>query len=739
MTRDAADRRDRSTYFDVSEYGARPGHDGGSSVVAAWEAIRAKARALPWGTPSEVHFPPGAWVAGATLWADWDLLTISGHSPETTSLTAPNTSDSITLIVGLDRTPGGAAFPADRRPYVAAGTKLDGSHEGHAYRLGQRPGGGHHIAAHGTVADVGIAQWAGYQDAGGVRTPATRQLAIEVAFEYHGPIPQGMQLCGILDRYTYGGFERPDAGAVRPWSLWFSEPERWRLPAPTTPRLTLTLATTDGPESPSEKGYIANWGESREFEIDLGPVGPDTPIRLAVQVDLAKAEVTAYVDAAQVAVTPLRNADAAAGWKPESDLHFVRNECWPFKVAADGKYLTGSGSRGVRGELTIYGLAVATSLRYRDDGPGRPIRRIDAESPPPDDRWRYADDGTDRTAPNLWNLSGEVAPACDGRVAWLVHGRQSGSHGLRDTAFLCDSSGDMGPNGLYAYHDRVTVRDLTIAEMNSGHAGVYGAALAAHGVLGLRLRRLDLRGGWFGFQTVIADCMYPVAMDEISTQAAGAGLFLSRGDFKVRDLRVGIPGLYGIWMMGSDLDLDWLWSAGWNGRFGHCLIKRIPAGWGNSIRVGRIYDDTEGGLTPCEGMVVAERGDWNTPTCLIIDSITMQWAGTGAPLIALRGRDGRPEDVGSSTVGRCSIRGITCTRAPNGVVAVDSPHWAGTVDEPATWPRATWYTDAPDPIVVYTDRFKTGVAEPNVRTTSPASRTDTAGSRGAGTIGEFAP
>lgn len=702
------DGRDRRTYFDVSEYGARPGDTAAAmaSLMAAWEAIRARIRALPAGTPTEIYFPPGAWRCDGPLWVDWDNTSIRGASAAATSLTVWNSVASTALLVGLDRAPLGRPFPSNRRPWHWDSGPLDGSTGGYAYRLG----GGYHLAAAGTIADVGLAQWAGFQDEFGVRRAPPRQLTVEVAFMYHGAIPHGVQLCGILERFLPGSDWRWRSGCVRPWSLWFSEP------AGATPKVTLTIATTNGPEPPHEKGYLPNFSEGREWEVDLGSVPADTLVRLVVQVDLATPAVTAYVGPNQVAATPIRNADVGTGWTAAADLHFVRNECWPFKIGADGRWPTAGGSveLGAAGEFTVYGLAVATALRYRNDGVGQPIKRIDTNAAPPNDRWRYVDDGTGSTAPALWYLGGDLAANCDGRVARLVHGRLANSTtGAQDTALLCDSSPTRWQCPNYAGHYNVTVADLTIASSIADYVDILGAPLVVRGVANFRLERVNLIGGWYGLQALFADTMYPLYLDDVFAQAQGAAVMLVRSEAYIRRLDIGQPGLHGVLLFGGDTAIDGLRSAGWNGRIGHALVKRVPQEWGSTLSLRNLWDDTEGGFTPCEGLVVVERGEYASQCALTIENVAMSKVGRGAPAIALRGRGGQGGVNGADTIGRCDIRGISIYEVPlGGLVAVDTPHWHGTVAEPSV---PGWAEADLGRLVVYTDRFGTGVARPNVK------------------------
>lgn len=706
---------DLATTYRLDDYGALPGTSAGAiaSVVAAWEAIRAAIRALPANTPTEVVIPAGAWCTDRPLWVDWSNTTIRGVSRVASSLTV-TAQASTALIVGLERRPGGVPFPADHRSFVWGGGPLDGSFGGSVVRLG----GGHHLVASGTIADVGLNQWAGFQDQSGVRTddPSAvigtppRQLTVDVAFAYHGSIPDGIQLCGMLDRDQPGSDWAWRQGAVRPWSLWFSSP------AGTTPKITLTVATTNGPEPSDEKGYIPNFSDGREWEVDLGSVAADTLIRLVVQVDLATPSVTAYVGANQVTATPVRNADSGTGWTAVANLYFIRNEYYPFKIGGNGRRTTASGLHS-NGEFTIYGMAVSTSLRYRNDGAGQPLKCIATDAAPTNDYWRYHDDGTSSTAPALWVLGiYNTLPiaSCDNRLMQIYHGREANATtGGCDTAYLCDSTTRYDNNSAYTVFVNITISDLTIVRDPVDWMGYFGAALTVHGVGNLNLERLALYGGWFGFHSLYYDTMYPVYMEDVRAQGKGAAIQLVRSEAYIRNLDVGQPGICGVFLLGGDVAIDGLRSAGWNGRYGHALVKRIPQEWGYNLSLRNLWDDNEGGYTPCEGYVVAERGDYASPGALTIENVVGRIVGQGGAMFVLRCRTAAGGHSGDDTIDHVSIRGVTANLFPDGgLVAVDGPHWVGTVAPPSL--PGGFEGNRAGNTVVYVDRFNTGVTQAQV-------------------------
>lgn len=688
-----------TSVFDVSKFGARPGDT--NSLNAAWEEIRRRAKLV--GSETEIVFPPGYWRCRDPLWVDWNNVTVRGAGIGKTSVTANYGSGSIVFVAGFDRTPGGKSFPESRRPVITKDSPLDGSIEGYGYRLGN----GYHLAVQGSIADVGIAQWAGYYDANGTRTEPVRKLTIEVAFAWHGDVPQGVQLCGILDRGLgpwYEGTGPP--GSVRPWSIMFDQFDRKGRPVPEFPVLIFAVGTRTGPEPQNERGYELEPG--REWSIDLAGCPKDTVIRLVVQVNLDAATVTAAVGDVQVKTEPGYRADEASGWKAGTDLRFSRNECIPFKMGSDGQRLTSgkSSSDDSKGEFTVYGLSVSNNLRYRMDGPGTPLARVDTGTSPPDDHWRYVDDSTDRTAPNLWWLENSLITDCDGRIARIAHGRHSKVNASRDTAFLCDSSNNFWQNPAYAWNNNITFRDMTVSTEGVGTEDRCGSCIAVYETFFTYVLNCRLQGGCYGYQTLRGDCAYPIFLDEVFAQGRHAGIFAIKSQIKIGKMHVGVPNLYGCYFIGCSVTIDQILSSGWNGRYGHALIKSIPAEWAHVLEVREAWDDTEGGPDPVEGLIVMSRADGASTGVLTIGRIECGGMSTGVPLIALRGGSDWKDGISRCQIGTCA----TVNFPDGGIVHADTPYWEGVVCRPSTWsgrPR--------EPVVTYEDRFRTGIANSKIQ------------------------
>lgn len=692
----------RKNYFDVSQFGAIPNNS--KSMHAAWEEIRKRAKSLPLGTLTEIYFPAGFWRCRDPLWIDWNAVDCHGAGSDKTSLTVSSGSGSIALLAGFARTPNGKSFPAENRPLMGTGI-LDGSLSGYAYRLGA----GHHLAAQGTVADMGIAQWAGFYDASGVRREPVRKLTIEVALAWHGSIPQGIQLCGLLDSGLGPYYERKDCpGCVRPWSLWFDEFDRQHKPVPEFPVLIFSLATHTGPEPDGERGYVLD--VPREWEIDLNGHQKDAPFRLAIQVDLNAATVSAYIDNIQVPTNPRWRTDESSGWKANTDLRLVRNETVPFKIGAEGQRLTAlkGGPVDARGEFTVYGMSVSTDLRYQNNGPGTPLTRMGTGTVPQNDRWRYVDSNGPDTAPCLWYLDTSLVPDCDGRIARIVHGRHSKVNTARDTSFLCDSSDNAWQNPAYPMMATIKIRDMDIMIDGHGMEDRCGSAISVYQTLEVTVERCRIHGGCYGYQSLRGDCSYPVVMDDLFAEGWHASIFGVRGKFIIGYLHVGIPNLYGCYFFGCDVSIDRLVSSGWNGRHGHSLIKSTPCEWGHTLDIGEIWDDTEAGPDPVEGIVVMSRADAASCGRLIIDRISCGYVGPGASIVSLRGNTSQSGFVSRFRVGIVTLGAMS--PPPNGIVHSDTPYWEGTVEKPATW-----YGRPQEPVFVYTDRFRTGVANAKVQ------------------------
>lgn len=685
--------------FDVREYGALAGD--GDSLNRAWEAIRAAIRKLPDGTWTRIIFPAGKWKAARPLIADWCWCEIVGDGPGFTTIECiPGPA----FLLGLDRLAGVSGVADDRRP--AVDPRLDGTLSGYGFRVGN----GAHLAALGTALDAGVGQWAGTQDItpnmddNKLRQNPIRQFTLDIAFEWGGAIPEGLMLAGIMDRNTVPPFERNCPTACRPFAVWFGDwPPGCGHPSPG--QLALGICTTNGPDG-TEKGYLPDASPARTFTIDLSGYAAGQVLRVTWQVDLVAAEVTAFVGtgsgsgasaaAVQVAVYPLSEADASHGFTPAADLHPFRNEIYPFKCGADGEVLDEKGSQRATGDVTIHGLAVAAGLRYKNNGVGRPIERLDGGAIT--DRWRYTDDPwrPEETGPAIAFLSPEKLPYCDGRLFRVVQGRCTNTPTAYAYGYFLTTDAHRQYGGL-------TVRGLSIVANNLGE-DCYGIGLGSYYVADPVLKDIAIGGGWYGYAIMNPPNTYPVTIVDVTSCGYGAGMFISRAICQMTGrIDVGNPRLCGIRMHGSDVGIDHLWSNGTSNT--HAILKWTPhPSMGGSLRVGNLFDDTENmpdDVRPFEGLIVMERGGANSASILTVDAIVCGTYGRGTPMVCLRGRSA---GSGDGAVGRCSIRGIGAVRVgPGGIVGVDSPHWTGTVQAPSVWPN-----ESETPLIVYRDRFGTG-------------------------------
>lgn len=696
----SGDRSGSGTHFDIREYGAVTGD--GDSVNRAWEAIRTTIRALPSETWSRIVFPPGKWKATRPLIADWSWCEIVGDgSAFTTVECIPGPA----FLLGFDRLAGGAGIGADRRP--AIDSRLDGTLSGYGFRVGN----GYHVAALGTALDAGVGQWAGTQDiapnAGDnkLRQNPIRQFTIEIAFEWKGDMPRGLMLAGIMDRNSIPPYERTNPGACRPFAIWFGD----RPPGEghvAIGELGLCLCTTNGPDG-IEKGYLPNASGGRVFSLGMGSYTAGQLIRMVWQVDLAAAKVTAFVGTGtnpgvQVGVNYFSNAGVANGFTPDANLHLFRNEIYPFKCGADGEVLDEKGTYNATGDVTIYGLSIAAGLRYKDKGAGQPIERTDGGAIT--DKWRYTDDPWRpvETGPSLAFLAPEILPYCDGRLIRVVQGRCTNTPSAYSYAYFMTS-------GAHRQYGATTVRGLSIISNFLGEDG-YGIGLGTYYLASPLLEDLSIGSGWYGIAIMNPPNSYPVTLHNIRAGAYGAGIYICRAICQMTGrIDVMNPRLCGIRMHGSDVGIDHLWSNGTSNT--HAILKWTPiSGMGCTLRIGDLFDDTENqpdDVRPFEGLIVMERGGPNSWSVLNVDAIMCGTYGHGTPMIALRGRSG---GAGDGAMGRCSIRGVAAVRiGPGGIVGLDGPYWTGTVMAPSVWPN-----EPATPLVVYRDRFNTGITQPRV-------------------------
>ena len=195
----------------------------------------------------------------------------------------------------------------------------------------------------------------------------------------------------------------------------------------------VTFVTSDiGP------GY--NLG-NHNFAFSLA--GFTAPFRIAIQIDLVNAVCSAFVNGTQVPFIQAWNLSPTS-WRPfapNSGLRFLQNDYFPFMVGVDN-IRTPYANSPTGLDLAVYGLRLSNTIRYQNNGAGKPQQRTDSPTAPITDLYAYFTDDANTIAYLKFNDN----PATAQRTISVQHGSVLAYSGVGSGLFMstANSGGIMG-------------------------------------------------------------------------------------------------------------------------------------------------------------------------------------------------------------------------------------------------------------------------------------------------------
>lgn len=458
----------------------------------------------------------------------------------------------------------------------------------------------------------------------------TSSITVEIVFL--GPLPEGP---------IFGG-------------AWGNRPDPFLFA--THPSSSVLFYTTDD-------GTLIQ-GTARNVALPyLGALAADQVHRFIFQFSMngTAPPITAWLEGSQV-TTPA-NPSTLGFSLPAT---FRRSNYRPLRIGAAGSNLVSYSfdtfSANVLLPMKILGLRVSYGLRYADDGPGTPLRRLDGLTVT-DLRTFFTVD--DSTAFLLPCDEGPDDSAATRRVPILSATGRSGGM-LLDDSHLDITAGTTG----------VSIRDLTLKTPTAA-----GDALGVGFALSLTVRRVYLCGGNYGrgFGAWPWGPDYPLVLEDCIASGS-VPVFLHQAIARIRDLRPTASGRVPVWNEGGLLDLDGL-------IFSFGTPEAIYVGSkGANATLRELVIDIETNDSPTIAPFVIENSTTFNggadPGSLVLDGFSGggMLAGT-AIILALDG------GAGSTYPGSIQVRGRFTTHSAHAAMvnAVAAGAWVGTINVRPPW------------------------------------------------------
>lgn len=461
-------------YRDIRDFGAIPGNNPAANRRAIQAAIDSLDPSLipsrTYGAWGVVYIPGNdqPWAIDGPIFLDQNQVKIVGDGPSSrVAMTYPHTDHC--FILGVQRKPQGVALSPDH--FVDLYGKLDATAAPTAgTRFGFRTKGDAHLAQHGGPLNYAVDFWA-----------STRQITVEFATDFAAtPYSDG----------PYFGLS--DMAKLCPWMLHAAGGQ-----------FNIDFQTAD-PTDPTAAG--------KGRQVNFNPPTGTGIHRIAFQIDLVNAVITAYIDGTQVAIVNYAGAD----FIPSANLKFAPNQDSAFLIGASGRGSNAVGSQyyvtGASLDRTIYGLRVSQGLRYASEGVGTPQRRLDGGAINDFSTYFQNDAATIALFPFL-------DPPATAAATRLI-GVQSGS--------CCQNvqTSTLALSASHASNFSSTTNHLFQDLQVLGRAATpYGMAVALGFALHVDFERVTLAGGSHGLGSLVFGANYPIRLNHCHLAGADAGLF----------------------------------------------------------------------------------------------------------------------------------------------------------------------------------------------------------------------
>ncbi|MDX2038875.1 MAG: glycosyl hydrolase family 28-related protein [Isosphaeraceae bacterium] len=590
-------------FVDVRDFGARA--DGTTDNTAAFQsavdALAAKIAAdVPPGlrTKGTVFIPAaeGIYRLRRPIWVDSPFIEVRGEGQGTRVATFANECHSL-FIFGLRRqvshTQNGQTrlLVADEQYRPDAFGKLDATAApSSGFRWGFRSRGDAFIQSQVSPLVVGARSLR--QDWTADNWTETRRITIEFAIE--GPLGK------IPGNYSIFAIGTTNSDFAYPVIVYTDSDNRF----------VVRFGTQDVPFAPQV---------NRRFTFSSGEaVGVQ---RIAIQIDLDEARVSAYVNSVQVAT----NNDFGPGWR--TGLLFAENDYYPLLIADNG------GNRPQLGtpngfDFSVYGFLFSRSLRYRISTPGSAQERVDGGAINDEYRYftpRYGSNGSIVDPGLLGYLEFRENPAARERVLNVRGG--TAANDMLSSAYLIhahlSTPGGILDNGLHDLH------------LIGGH--LYGQNVAVGQVLDLEITGVRSTNAYHGIGALANGANYTVRVENCVLDATDSGYFGLNQGLWMRNVTFAGAGRATMRFAGCVVNAQNCFVGFWAPN-NQSTVKMHASDYGGNYTIQNVLVDYEGDAYSHTAFF-CEAHPFAAMTTLYLKDINLGTVGNAA-LITLR--DGKP-------------------------------------------------------------------------------------------------
>lgn len=394
---------------------------------------------------------------------------------------------------------------------------------------------------------------------------------------------------------------------------------------------------------------------NRVFSFALGAASP--PYRVAVQFDLTNAVCSAFVNGVQVAFIDQYNMapTSAPPFTPGSGLKFITNDHAPFMIGATGVSGPFGGATGV--DLRLYGLRLSNTLRYQNNGPGRPQVRADSPTAPINDAFAYF--GND--AKTVCFLKATDNPATSGRVVTV----QNGGASVAGT-----TSGIFLHSAFPTVMSGNAIRDVAVAAANP-----YGQAISVGVITDLTIENVKATGGYHGVGSFIMAANYFVHIRNCWFDGFDAGYFGAYQQMHARDVTIPSTGRVAIRHLGCGARWENVFIA-YATAVTECLFKARSSDIGGTYSISNMLVDFEG-PTIARAAIFCEAHGTTPSTTLELKDVVLGTIGPTASLVMVRDAYGEGPDVHKCWLSVENLQAFDSSYLS--AIDVDGPLWHGEV------------------------------------------------------------
>jgi hypothetical protein len=625
-----------SFWIDVRDYGARTdyGFDNTPVFQAAVDAMAAQLNAARSANPAlrvvgtiYVAKSAGYYYFSAPVWVDSPFIEIRGDG-EGSTLAMHNSVCHPIFIFGLRRqVAAGPGVPkllvadASYRPDLFG--KLDSSAVTSAgQRWGFRSNGDSLIQSQGSPLSSGGTGSFGTPD----NWAETSTLTVEVALEG----PTGGVMPGNI---PIAGLGVATKGQLYPFTLYTDAPNSYVV-------LFCTQASQFGPLTTRRFGFSSGTATGVQ--------------KIAFQIDLNAAGVSAFVNGLQVSTVNNLGADFASGFR------FAENDYYPLLIGDSGGNRPSLGNVGGF-DFNLYGFCISRTIRYQSNGVALPQRRVDNPATPITDLYRYF---TPRFSPateidngTIGYLSFTDAPG--GRLLTVQGGVASNT--CQSSAFLLHS--------LMTVPGGIVQNSLCDVQLIGGN--LYGQNVAVGQVIELKIKGVRSSTAYHAIGSLSNGANYTIRLEECYLDGCDSGYFALDQIVWARNVTFASAGRATMRFVGCNVAADNV-TVEFGAQRNQSTIKIHTGDYGGNYSFRNLAVDYEGDAY-LHAAIYCENHPYVSSTSLRLEDVYLGSIGN-VPLIMLKEVDP------SFPKGTLMVDNLQAyTDQFRAVIDVDGPNWYGEV------------------------------------------------------------